>query len=173
MVANAIVETFLKLQKLMNDVTMQKHFLAASTLVMNCLFEQCIFLGMLLSKPVIFLYFTILSIRIKKKVLRLYNHWYVLRYEQGMSNDVGPKVTYLCTYSICQYDIIKKEVNKSLGELLYNLWCVDMNKEFPLKRHFIQKKLYFTRKKVHTIQSKSNGYCYNKFSKHCKDLFSL
>ena len=54
MVANAIVKTFLKLQKLMNDVTMQKDFLAASTLVMNCLFEQSIFLGMLLLKPVIF-----------------------------------------------------------------------------------------------------------------------
>ena len=58
----------------------------------------------------------------------------VLRYEQGMSNDVGPNVTY----SICQCNI-KKEVNKSLEELLYNLWHVDMNKEFPLKRHFIQK----------------------------------
>ena len=96
----------------MNDVTMQKHFLAASTLVMNCLFEQGIFWGMLFSKPVVFC--TSIS---RKKVIRLYNHWYVLRYEQGMSNDVGPNVTY----SICQCNI-KKEVNKSLGELLYNLW---------------------------------------------------
>ena len=44
-----------------------------------------------------------------------------------MSYDGGPKVTY----SIYQY---KKEVNKSLEELLYNLWHVDMNKEFPLKK---------------------------------------
>ena len=91
----------------MNDVTMQKHFLAASTLVMNCL------LVMLLSKPVIFC--TSAQYNIKKKSYIIIDMYLDMNKECQMM--WGQK---LLMYSIYQYDK-KKEVNKSLGVLLYNL----------------------------------------------------